>query len=463
MSIQHRLYNLLPVSARSIAASARGRYLDRWRYGPETDRRVDEILQREHWTNAQWDSWRGERLAFILERAATRVPFYRRAWAARRQRGDKSSWAKLENWDILEKESIRANPLDFVADDIDPKRMFHDHTSGTTGTSLSLYAARETVRIWYALFEARSRRWYGLTRHDRWAILGGQVVIPVSRSKPPFWVWNAGMNQLYMSAYHIGPQSTDAYLDAFEKYAVRYVLGYPSAIYSLAAEAVSIGRELTGIEAVILNAEPVYDYQREAIEAAFRCPVRETYGMAETVAAAGECENGRLHQWPEAGIIEKGEDTGDGCSEFICTGLLNADMPLIRYRVGDSGRFASEECTCGRNLPVIDKISGRTDDVLFTRDGRLVGRMDPVFKGGMPIKEAQIVQSSLSTVKVNFTPSDDFHNSALEELARRIRERLGDVQVEFQRMSSIPRTARGKFRAVICEIPRPAKPPSHDR
>jgi len=452
MSVALDLYNLLPTPAKSAAASLRGHYLNRWRYGAETESLVQAALDRESWSEFDWAGWRSDRLAYVLERAATRVPFYRRVWAERRRRGDSSSWEHLENWDILEKESVRANPLDFVADDLSPNRMFHDHTSGTTGTSLSLYMTKETVRQWYALFEARSRRWYGVTRHDRWAMFGGQLVTPIHQNRPPFWVWNSGLHQLYMSSYHLNTESIPAYIDAIEKFSIRYILGYPSAIYTAAAEVLRLGRKVTGIEVVILNAEPVYEYQREAIAAAFDCPVRATYGMAEIVAAAGECEYGRLHQWPEAGIIEAGADVGEGLSDFVCTGLMNADMPLIRYRVGDSGKITSLKCECGKTLPVIEKIAGRTDDILFGEDGRQVGRMDPVFKGGLPIKEAQIVQNSISCITVNYVPAEDFRNAALDELAIRIRDRLGHVEVDFKQMTSIPRTSRGKFRSVICNV-----------
>ena len=94
----------------------------------------------------------------------------------------------------------------------------------------------------------------------------------------------------------------------------------------------------------ITSAEPVYDYQRATIAQAFNCPVRETYGMAEIVAAASECTAGRLHLWPEAGWVEVIEDKQSlphGASgDLVCTGLMNADMPLIRYRTGDRGTLA---------------------------------------------------------------------------------------------------------------------------
>ncbi|MGH7648352.1 MAG: hypothetical protein ACREND_09570, partial [Gemmatimonadaceae bacterium] len=162
------LYHRLPPPARAAAAGLRGYYLRRWRYGRDTDQLVDAAIARESWTDEQWRVWREERLASVLERAATRVPFYRDMWSARRGDGAGASWSVMDNWPILEKDAVRKAPDRFVADDCDRARMFLEHTSGTTGTSLDLWWSRRTVREWYALFEARWRRWYGVSRHDRW-------------------------------------------------------------------------------------------------------------------------------------------------------------------------------------------------------------------------------------------------------------------------------------------------------
>ena len=148
-----------------------------------------------------------------------------------------------------------------------------------------------------------------VSKNDRWAIFGGQLVTPISQRKPPFWVWNAGLNQLYMSSYHLAPDLISFYLDALVKYRVKYILGYSSAIYTLAQEIVHSKREKIKMDVVITNAEPLFDYQREIISEAFNCPVRETYGMAEMVAAASECENGNLHQWLDAGVLEIEENS----------------------------------------------------------------------------------------------------------------------------------------------------------
>jgi phenylacetate-CoA ligase len=453
-----QLYHRLPPAARSLAASLRGLYLRSWRYGPETERLVEEAREREHWSAETWQRWQEARLAQVLERAATRVPYYRDHWNARRRNGDRASWELLENWPILEKESLRSSPRAFVADDCDVRRLFHEHTSGTSGTPLDLWWSRATVRAWYALFEARIRRWHGVSRFDRWAIFGGQLVAPIARQRPPFWVWNAPLNQLYVSSYHLSPQLIPACLDALRRYRVTYVFGYSSSLDAVAQVASALGEDIP-LRVAITNAEPLLEHQRDAIARGLGCPVRETYGMSELVAAAGECEAGRLHLWPEVGSLEVRDDDGavspGQAGELVCTGLLNADMPLVRYRVGDRGALEPGDgpCACGRQLPRLAYVEGRSDDVLYTRDGRRIGRLDPVFKGGLPLREAQIIQESLDAIRVRYVPAPGFAPRDAQSLVERLQARMGLVGVTLERVDQIPRTPNGKFRAVVCDIP----------
>jgi len=464
MDLAIQIYHRMPHQLRSIAATLRGAYLHSWRYGVETERLVAEAIEREQWSRERWKLWQAERLAFVLHRAATRVPYYRDQWTARRLRGDIRSFEQLENWPLLEKESIRKNPHAFVADDCQTRRMFHEYTSGTTGKPLDLWWSRQTVRAWYALFEARWRRWYGVTMFDRWAILGGQLVVPTSQSRPPFWVWNIALKQLYMSSYHLSRGNIPLYLDALKRHRIVYLFGYTSALYELACEALRLGRTDMKMTVAIANAEPVFPYQRETISRAFQCPVRATYGMAEIVAAAGECNVGALHVWPEVGLLEMFEDgnvtPGALQGEIVSTGLINADMPLIRYRVGDMATLRTDSigCSCGRTMPLMDEIEGRNDDILLTVDGRRIGRLDPVFKVRLPIREAQIIQESLSKIRVLVVPDDGFSNSAANEIIEQIQARLGKIEVVTEPVEKIPRTANGKFQAVRSKLSRQALP-----
>ncbi|MDT7041557.1 hypothetical protein [Candidatus Nitronereus thalassa] len=443
-----------------MAATAHGYYLRSWRFGKETEEIVKAALARDRWAPDKLKAWQAERLGYVLQRAATKVPYYREYWAARRHRGDQSSWEILENWPILDKDQLRANPQAFVAEDCHITQMYHEHTSGTSGKSLNLWWSRNTVRAWYALSEARWRQWYGVSRHDRWAILGGQLVTPVEQRRPPFWVWNQALHQLYMSSYHLAPQLIPYYLDAINRYGCKFLLGYTSSLYALAQEVERLGRTDLKMSVVIANAEPLFDYQRKVIEKAFQCPVRETYGMAEIVAAASECEEGQLHLWPEIGVVEvfQGENKlEDGMSgDLVCTSLLNDDMPLIRYRVGDCGSLQkhNELCDCGRTLPILGSVEGRVDDVLYTLDGRCIGRLDPVFKEDLPVREAQITQESLDQIQVTYVPASDFTPKAGQAIIDGLRARMGPINVTLTEVAEVPRGANGKFRAVVCKIPK---------
>ena len=455
-----RAYQSLPAGLRSLAATVRGHRLNAWRYGPETERLVAEALEREHWPAERWRAWRDQRLAQVLDRAARRVPFYRERWAERRRRGDRASWEVLEHWPVLGKEALRADPRAFVADDRDPRRMFHAHTSGTSGKPVMLWWRRPTLRAWYALFEARLRRWNGVTRDDRLAMVGGQLVVPFERTTPPYWVWNGAMRQLYMSSYHLRPEAVPAYLDAIRRYRVRYALGYASSLHSLALLALEQGLDAPRLGVALTNAEPLTEAQRGAIGRAFDCPVRETYGMTEMVCGATECDRGHLHLWPEAGMLEVlGDDSDEPCAagavgRFVCTGLLDEDMPLVRYEVGDRGTAPAHArpCACGRTLPVLTGIEGRQDDVVLTRDGRRIGRLDPVFKADLPLREAQIVQETRERLRVRLVPAAGWGPAHEADLAARIRGRVGDMEIVFDRVGEIPRSANGKFRAVVSQL-----------
>lgn len=454
---QLALYHRLPYPLRVLAASARGYILRQRRFGPETDQLVDEALERESWSTERWESWQLNRLGQLLHRAATQVPFYRELWASRRRLGDRRPWDELANWPLLEKSDLRQSPAAFIADGCDPRRMILEQTSGSTGTPLELWWNRDMVRAWYALFEARLRVWNDVDRHTRWAIVGGQVVASVKSRRPPFWVWNQGLNQLYMSAFHLAPDLVPAYLDALRRYRIRYVLGYTSALYELAQGLLAEKRDDLNMTVVLANAEPVFDYQRRTIEAAFRCPLRETYGMSEAVAAASECSAGRLHLWPEVGWLEVLSDEAgaeDGTGELVTTGLLNLDMPLIRYRVGDRGRLAArgETCACGRTLPMFASLEGRVSDVLYMADGRVVGRLDPALKSHLPILGAQIIQETLDRILVKYVPAADYTPAGGAMLVAQLKARLGPVDIVLEPVETLPRTSSGKFQSVVCKL-----------
>lgn len=448
------LYYAAPYSLRVALASGRGAVLSARRYGRDTGRLTAEAIEREHWSKEQWRSWQEHRLQALIEAARIYAPAYYSL-----PRPQEWGFRGLVDLPLLPKEQLRANPGAFVRRDA-PRALIEEHTSGTSGTPLTLRISRSDYRAWYALAEARWRQWYGVTRHDRWAIIGGQPVAPPGSSEPPYWVWNSAMRQLYLSSYHISESTAQAYVEAIDRHRITYLLGYPSSIHALAVACRQLDRKPRELRVVITNAEPVLDHQRALISDTFGCPVRETYGMAEYVAAASECEHGRLHLWPEAGVLEVLDHTAatpvkpGTVGRFACTGLLNTAMPLIRYLVGDAGWLAppGDACPCGRTLPILGGIEGRSDDLVRTSDGRLIGRLDPVFKKDLPLQGAQIIQETIDWFRVLVVPAEGYGSSTESEISRRLRDRVGEVRVEFEQVAELPIGANGKFKAVVSRV-----------
>jgi phenylacetate-CoA ligase len=286
------------------------------------------------------------------------------------------------------------------------------------------------------------------------------LVVPIGQKKPPFWVWNTGLNQLYLSSYHLSAQTCASYLQALHKRRIVYLYGYASSLHSLALFIQEQRLDPPPFKIILSNAEPLYAHQRDLISRVFACPVRDTYGTSEKVCAASECEAGKMHLWPDVGVYEVLRDDADEpvkCGQtgrLVCTGLLGSDMPLIRYDVGDRVAIAppEERCACGRTLPILLSVEGRSDDVILTADGRRIGRLDPVFKQDMPIREAQVIQETLDHLRVLVVPGSGFSPKHEQALVSALRERVGDVAVVIERVTEIPRSANGKFRAVISKV-----------
>lgn len=457
--ISYNLYRRFPISVRRIAANMRGCYLRAWRYGPESERLIAEALEREAWPAETWKTWQENKLGMILSHAATKVPFYRSQWAERRRRGDRRSIEYLENWPILKKTQLKDNPMAFLADGCDTRTMYEEQTSGTSGTPLKLWWSKKTVRQMYALFEARAKRWHGVSRHENWCTLGGQPIISENATSPPFWIWNAPLNQLYMSANHLNGKHASSFGLALQRYRISHMTAYSSAASFLGQELSRCPEYFERIDLVTTNGEPLTEWQREIIIRGLAKNVRETYGMAEIVTSASECQNGSLHIWPELGHIEILDDYEEFrvkagmTGRFVCTGLLNMDMPLIRYEVGDRGRIQpeGEPCACGRSLPVISSIEGRSDDVLLAPDGKRIYWINPVFYG-LPLYEAQVVQKELGSVQVNFVPAPGFTSGHGQDIVERIKARMGNIRVELKQVDAIPRERNGKFKAVCCRL-----------
>jgi phenylacetate-CoA ligase len=129
-------------------------------------------------------------------------------------------------------------------------------------------------------------------------------------------------------------------------------------------------------------------------------------------------------------------------------------QPFIRYRLGDLAAWDDLVCACGRQMPIIKEVVGRVEDVVTGPDGRQMVRFHGIFVDQPHIQEGQIIQEAVNRIRVKVVATDGFGLADVQSIVERVQQRLGcQVEVVVERVNAIPRTASGKFRAVICQIP----------
>ena len=141
-----------------------------------------------------------------------------------------------------------------------------------------------------------------------------------------------------------------------------------------------------------------------------------------------------------------------GSGKILITDLLNRSMPLIRYEVGDVGTWAVQPCACGRGLPLLAQVQGRTTDFLVMPDGRCIsGPALTLVVADMPdVRQVQFVQTAPSHVTLRVVPGTGYSEATAMELRKRLDLYLrGAAQLHIEPAEAIASESSGKYRFVI--------------
>ncbi len=455
------IYPALPIAGQNLACTASGflryrasfnrhfyRTLGAW------ERSIGEPIQ------SLWELQRS-RLDRQVRRARDHVPYYRDLEPPSDAADPREAIGRtLRSIPPLEKRAYRDQPEAFLSRDMRRASLRRGQTSGTTGTALPLWYAPETLAEEYATVW-RLRRSRGVRNpSDENLTFTGNIVVPFGQTRPPFWRRNAWSRQTLFSIYHMTPTNLRAYVDAIHRMPARYVQGYPSSIHLVARALLEEGRPIEPgrLAAVFTSSESLLAFQRETIEKAFGAPIADRYGVSEFGVSMTECLEQRLHVDMEFCIVEvePTEETDDYVTgPLLITGLAPLATPQFRYRIGDVGTRSKHPCPCGRPGDVFLEVDGRVEDYVLTPDGRLVGRLDHVFKQQLDVAEAQILQTTKDAIEVLVIPRPSFTELSARKLLREIRSRLGDeIEIVIRSVPIIPREPNGKFRAVKSSVGR---------
>ncbi len=458
------LYNAAPVWWQNLMLTGYSTLLDHERYGGRFGEFRDLLAKAEWFSESELIAYQDERLRATIEHAYETVPFYRRRFdQCKLKPDDIRGQGDLPKIPLLTRDDVRSHFDELRSRDVERASMKTGHTSGTTGTPLTVGYDANTIWMAYAALD-RHYRWAGcrLARDgDRIAVVRGNVIVPLDQKRPPFWRTNRRHNQLLLSSFHMSKQNLAAYFDALSRFEPAVIDGYPSTLYLLAKFLQSRG-ETFPVKAVISSSETLFDFQREVIEERFKCRVSDYYALAERVVFSNECDRHEGHHLAmEYGVSEvvdgEGRPVSDGTiGKLVGTSLHNDAMPLIRYVTNDMTSVRKQRCSCGRGLKLMEDVTTKAEDVLTLKDGRLISPsvLTHPFKPLDCIEGSQIVQTDPQTVIVRLIPGPAYTDAHTRHLVTELTARLGaDVRVEVQMVDRLEQKASGKFKWVISQVP----------
>ncbi len=463
MAIYNKIYDLSPVWFQNIMVSAYGYGWKKKRYGGIFEREYHAAKEREAFTQQEWADYEAMQLKKILLHAFKQVPYYQQKFQeaglteAMLENIDPS---KLDRLPITSKEDVRKfGTTTLMAHTREKNGSFHS-SSGSTGTPVQICYSDDMHQRYFALSEARIKNWAGVGRNNSRGMIGGRRVVTDGEGRAPFYRYNYFEKQVYFSAYHISPANIGDYFEAFSKYRIDYMTGYAMSNYILARMFQQAGLVPPPLKAVLTSSEKLTADMRKVMGEVYQCKVFDSWSGMEYCGLISECEHGSLHISPDCGIIEVLDDAlqpvaAGEIGTVYCTGFLNHDQPLIRYRIGDQIVLSDKPCNCGRQMPVVQEIVGRIEDVVYGRDGREMVRFHGIFVGLKTVKMAQVVQNSLETITLKIVPDDKLAAEERKMIIARVHSQLGDVEVIIEEVDDLPKTNNGKIKAVISTIKKP--------
>ncbi len=243
-------------------------------------------------------------------------------------------------------------------------------SSGTTGNPTVIYHTREDIANWQDLI-ARCMYMAGMRKNDVFQNMMGYGLFTGGIG------FHYGAEKLGALTIPIGPGNSKRqiwFMQSFKTTAVHILPSYALRLTTFFKEMKLDPRRDLSLRIAFVGAEPHTEETRQKIEEIYGIKVFNSYGLSEMCGpgVAFECpEQTGLHLWEDHFHMEIIDpDTGKTLpegewGELVLTSLLRTATPLVRYRTRDLTRIIPGACPCGRTHRRIDRIRGRSDDMLI--------------------------------------------------------------------------------------------------
>jgi len=357
---------------------------------------------------------------------------------------------------LLSKSEIKIHLNDIIAQNYSQEEIHMSETGGTTGVKMQFYRNNSCMPLKEAAL-CRFDKWAGWQPGERYGL-----VWPAQQDYVGHWTWkNRIRNDLYrrelvLPAAILDEKLIKDYINLIQKKKPAIIRTFTSPIMELSSYIIK--KKITNIhlQGIITTGEPLFTHQRTTIEKAFHCRVFNSYRSREAGPIAQQCSFHKgLHINAESLFVEvleidKNVSTNKELGEIIVTDLLNYGMPLIRYRMGDLGKFSESACECGRGLPVIEEISGRAGDVLVTPAGKKIssGALVLYLVDEAPglMGQVQILQDQINHILIRISSEPKVEEQVLQYQKDIIARLFGpEMKISFDFPHKIYREKSGKY------------------
>ena len=401
-----------------------------------------------------------KRLKDFLSDVRIHVPYYRRLFAKLNiNPGAIENLEQFAQLSLLAKSDIRENLQDLAADNAVDLARFN--TGGSSGEPLIFFIGKKRVSHDVAA-KWRATRWWGVDIGDPEAVIWGSPIELGSQDKIRL-LRDKLLRTHLIPAFEMSPEKLNGFIEQIQRIKPKMLFGYPSALAHIAshAEKKAIALNNLGIKVAFVTSERLYDYQRQKIESIFGCPVANGYGGRDAGFIAHQCPHGGMHITAEDIIVEIVDQHGQvlpigQLGEIVVTHLATRDFPFIRYRTGDMGILSDKQCACGRGLPLLEEIQGRSTDFVVAQDGTVLHGLALIYvlRDIAGVDAFKITQDSLDQTTVQIVSAGAYDQHAAEQrIVGEFKKRLGaKVDVLIHYTNVIAKEKSGKFRYVISHV-----------
>lgn len=424
--------------------------------------------RRLNWSRDKLEKYKNKQLRKVVKYAFENVRFYHDLFKVSGiYLEDIRNTHDLNKLPIIRKKKMRQHGRDdLISKDFKDQKLKSLTTGGSTGEPFSVYICGKEDD-WRKAIYLRANIICGQRPRDRW------VAIDVAERA----IETSFLNRLFgVFIREVVPVTWDRHsqLQAIAKLDPDILDGFSGVMWLLAKEAEAKNIEAIHPRIIFGTGDLIDKASKNYLEKVFNAPYYDQFGCAEVDRTAWQCPERLGYHIDEDSVImqfvdKNGEEVAPGeRGEVVYTSLFNYAMPFIRYGTMDIGVPMDEECPCGRKLPLMKVVEGRSNSFLVFPDGHVVAPMSFIeilkaFTLAEEIDQYRVIQKRKDFVEIYVKKTKEdvdeekirswLLTNILDDLPKVEKVDLSEVIFEVKFVDEFPLSGRGKLNVVVSHVP----------